>query len=163
MHESASDLERLQRLLDESQAQAGDHLRTIFTEERRIPAPELPALLTGVQVLVLATVTAAGEPRTAPVDGLFLKGRFWFGSSPQSLRFRNIRARPEVSATHARGEELAVIVHGTALEVDTSADEQGPFRDYVREVYGDRWDPLGVGAAYAVIEPKRMFTFRASG
>ena len=38
------------------------------------------------------------EPRVAPVDGLFYRGRFWFGSSPHSFRFRNIRANPAVSA-----------------------------------------------------------------
>jgi uncharacterized pyridoxamine 5'-phosphate oxidase family protein len=116
-----------------------------------------------VQVLVLATVTAAGEPRTAPVDGLFFKGRFWFGSSHRSMRFRHIRARPQVSATVTHGEEVAVIVHGKAREVDTSAPEHSDFRDYLLDVYGESWNDWGAAAPYAVIEPARMFTYRASG
>ena len=118
MHETDDDLRALQELLDRSHAGAGEHLRAIFDDERRIPAAELPALLPGVQVLALATVTARGEPRVAPVDGLFFRGRWHFGSSERSARFRHIRTRPAVSAAHIRGEELAVIVHGRAVEID---------------------------------------------
>lgn len=159
MHESEDDLRELQRLLDESYAGAGEHLRRIFTEEKRLSAAELPELLRGVQVLNLATVTAAGEPRVAPVDGHFFRGRLWFGSSPDSLRFRNIRARPAVSASVTRGEELAVIVHGEARVVDTASSEVRPFRDYCMEVYGDGWNPFDAGATYARIEPSKMFTY----
>jgi uncharacterized pyridoxamine 5'-phosphate oxidase family protein len=158
VHESEEDLLDLQRLLDSSQAAAGDHLRSIFTEERRVPAAELPAMLAGVQVLSLATVTPAGEPRVAPVDSLFFRGRFWFGSSDRSLRFRNIRARPAVSGAVTRGERFAVIVHGAAREVDIAAPESEPFRNYCVEVYGEDWTDWGAGAAYALIEPARMFT-----
>ena len=94
MHETDEDLRGLQDLVDHSHAGAGEHLRAIFDDDRRIPAAELPALLAGVQVLALATVTARGEPRVAPVDGLFFRGRWHFGSSDRSARFRHIRARP---------------------------------------------------------------------
>ncbi len=164
MHETEADLEQLQDLLDRSHAGAGEHLKRIFSEERRVPAAELPQLLPEVQVLHLATVTAAGEPRVAPVDGLFFRGHFWFGSAPDSLRFRNIRAgRSRVSATVTHGEEFAVVLHGAAVEVDMTAPEQDPFKDYCREVYGareDSWDGWAKGAPYARIEPERMFTFR---
>src|SRR3712207_2318719 len=85
--ETPEDLAELQALLDRSYERAGQHLRGIFTPEQRIPAGELAALLPGVQVLNLATVTRSCEPRVAPVDGLFYRGRFWFGSSPTSARF----------------------------------------------------------------------------
>ena len=161
MHETDDDLRELQELLDESYARAGDHLRSIFTPDRRLSAPRLARMLTGVQVLNLATVTAAGEPRVAPVDGLFFRGRFWFGSSHTSVRFRHIRARPAVSAALTRGEELAVIVHGTAHEVDTASVDARPFRDYCVQVYGESWYDWGASAAYARIEPTRMFTYEA--
>jgi nitroimidazol reductase NimA-like FMN-containing flavoprotein (pyridoxamine 5'-phosphate oxidase superfamily) len=162
LHETAEDVRELQRLLDESHSRAGRHLRRIFSEERRIAAVDLPALLPGVQVLHLATVTPACEPRVAPVDGLFFRARFWFGSARDSNRFRNIRARPAVSVTVTHGEELAVIVHGTAQEVDTATPELASFRDYCREVYGNDWNDWGAGATYARVEPRRMFTFSAA-
>jgi uncharacterized pyridoxamine 5'-phosphate oxidase family protein len=160
VHETAEDLRALQALLDESYDRAGEHLRNIFTPERRIPAADLPGLLRGVQVLAVATVTARGEPRVAPVDGLFFRARFHFGSAHSSARFRHLRARPAVSATHLRGEELAVIVHGTAHEIDTSAPEHAPFRAFLMETYPG-WESWASDAPYAVIEPATMFTYRA--
>ncbi|MGZ4140647.1 MAG: pyridoxamine 5'-phosphate oxidase family protein, partial [Actinomycetota bacterium] len=136
MHESLEDLAELQVLLDRSYEAAGSHLRSIFTEERRIGAADLVALLVGVRVLNLATVTAAGEPRVAPVDGHFHRGHFCFGSAPDSARFRHLRARPAVSAAHTIGEELAVIVHGTAIQIDVGAPEHQMFREQLIETYG---------------------------
>ena len=160
MYETEDDVRELQALLDASHAAAGPHLRAIFDERRRIPAAELPELLPGVQVLALATVTVRGEPRVAPVDGLFFRGRFHFGSSHDSARFRHIRARPAVSAAHVRGEQLAIVVHGRAVEIDTAAPPQAAFRVYLMETYPD-WEEWGAGAPYARIEPSAMFTFRA--
>jgi uncharacterized pyridoxamine 5'-phosphate oxidase family protein len=164
VHETEDEVRELQRLLDESYERAGAHLHRIFTEEKRIPAAELANELRGVQVLNLATVTPSGAPRVAPVDGLFFKGRFWFGSAPDSTRFRNIRERPDVSGSVTRGEEFAVIVHGTAHEVeDKDAPEVQPFKDYLLDVYEGNWDPWSGGATYARIEPTHMFTFRFAG
>jgi hypothetical protein len=159
VHETPDDLRALQRLLDDSHAAAGEHLRSIFTDERRLSAEALVERLTGVCVLDLATVTAAGEPRVAPVDGLFFRGQWHFGSSPTSARFRHIEARPAVSGSHTRGESLAVIVHGTARRVDV----EGAFRDFLGEIYGEGWADWGAGAPYAVIEARRMFTFAGAG
>ena len=163
MHETVEDLRALQALLDQSYEGAGEHLRSIFTPERRIPAADLPGLLRGVQVLALATVTARGEPRVAPVDGLFFRGRFHFGSAHSSARFRHLRARPAVSATHLRGEELAVVVHGRAHELDPRAPEHAAFRAYLNETYPG-WDDADwtAGAPYARIDPAAMFTFRSA-
>ncbi|HEX2104752.1 MAG TPA: pyridoxamine 5'-phosphate oxidase family protein [Solirubrobacteraceae bacterium] len=162
MHETEDDLRALQDLLDRSHANAGPHLRSLFTDDSRIPAAELPELLRGVQVLALATVTARGEPRVAPVDGLFFRGRWHFGSAHNSARFRHIRARPAVSAAHVRGEQLAVVVHGTAHELNPRAPEHAAFRAYLNQTYPG-WDDAGwtAGAPYARIEPAAMFTFRS--
>ena len=156
-HETPEDIAELQRVLDESHAAAGAHLQRIFSDERRVPAAELPARLQGVQVLALATVTARGEPRVAPVDGHLYRGRIWFGSADDSMRFRHIRARPAVSAAITHGEEFALVVHGTAHEIAIDAPEHEGFRDYLAEVYGDT--SFARGNPYAWIEPKRMFTF----
>jgi len=71
-----------------------------------------------MRLLTLATVTADGRPIAGPVDGIFLRGAFHFGSAPDSVRFRHIGARPQVSATHLPGEQLAVTVRGRASAVD---------------------------------------------
>jgi hypothetical protein len=162
MHETAEDLAALQELLDRSYAAAGPHLLRIHTPERRLTAEQVVERLTGMCLLALATVSADGRPLVGPVDGIFFRGAFHFGSSPDSVRFRHIAARPWVSATHLPGEELAVTVHGRAERVDVSS---GAFRQTLLDIYtpryGDEWGEsfLDSGPVYARIDAERMFTF----
>jgi hypothetical protein len=164
MHETREDLASLQELLDRSAALGGTHLRSIITSERRLSAVELSDRLVGMRLLALATVTADGRPLVGPVDGIFYRGAFHFGSSPESVRFRHIRDRPQVSATHVPGEELAVTVHGRAVPIDVAAEDQEGFRRSLLDIYVPRYGPewedfLAGGVCYARIEAARMFTF----
>lgn len=165
MWETPEELAGLQRLLDASAAAAGEHLRGIITEDRRIDAADLCRRLTGMRLLVVATVTADGRPLAGPVDGYLLHGGWQFSSGRQSVRMRHLRARPTVTATHLPGEELAVTVHGRAELFDLMDPEgddlrramldhylpkQGPaFEEWLR-----RENPVG-----ARIVADRMFTF----
>src|SRR4051794_4130313 len=151
----------LQELIDRSYARAGTHLQRIHTPERRLTAEQVAEKLTGMVLLSLATVTKDGRPIVGPVDGIFFKGAFHFGSSPDSVRFRHIDRNPHVSATHLPGEELAVTVHGRAEHVEVS--DPG-FRQALLEIYvpryGEGWEKfLDSGVAYARIDADRMFTF----
>jgi nitroimidazol reductase NimA-like FMN-containing flavoprotein (pyridoxamine 5'-phosphate oxidase superfamily) len=164
MHETAADRAALQRLLDRSAASAGAHLRSIITSERRLSAEEVCARLTGMRLLALATVTADGRPLVGPVDGIFYRGAFHFGSAPESVRFRHIRRRPQVSATHLPAEELAVTVHGRAVPIDVTSPEQAGFRQTLLDIYvpryGADWESfLDSGPVYARIDADRIFTF----
>jgi hypothetical protein len=162
VHETPDDLAELQELLDRSYAQAVAHLRRIITPERRLTAEQVSERLAGMCLLALATATSDGRPIVGPVDGIFFRGAFHFGSAPDSVRFRHIRARPHVSATHLPGEELAVTVHGRAATVDVT---HGPFREAILGVYVPRYGPewesdfLDSGPQYARIDAERMFTF----
>lgn len=158
MHETAEDLDRLQELLDGSHARAGSHLKSIFTQERRATAAEIATRLTGVRVIALATVTPAGQPRVGPVDGLFFRGHFHFGTSEEAVRIRNIRQNPAVSAAYTEGERFAVIVHGNAIELDRDDSANDPFWAYCREVY-PTWEEWANESPYAVIAPDRMYSF----
>src|ERR1700710_2654558 len=106
MHETAEDLVALQALLDRSFEGAGEHYRRITTPERRLDATQAAERGVGMTLLVLATVTADGRPLNGPVDGVFYRGSFYFGSAPDSVRFRHIAKRPWVSATHLPPGEL---------------------------------------------------------
>ena len=164
MHETPEDLGRLQRLLDESHAAGGSHLRGILQDERRLSAQELPKLLLGVQVIVVSTVTSDCRPIAGPVDGLFYRGAFHFGTSAGSVRFNHLSRRPQVSAVHARGEELVVAVHGEAQAVDVAQGEHEGFRSYLLAVYPD-WETWWGRSPppYYRIEPRRMFASRLPG
>lgn len=164
VHESKADIAALQELLDRSYAAAGAHLLRIHTTERRPRAEQVTERLTGMCLLALATVTADGRPVVGPVDGVFYRGAFHFGSAPDSLRWRHIRARSQVSATHLPGEEFAVTVHGHAVPVDIQAGEGAGFRQALLEVYvpryGAEWEQfLDSGPIYARIDAHRMFAF----
>jgi general stress protein 26 len=162
VNETPEDLERLQAVLDRSYAGAGTHLLRIHTPERRLSGEQLAERLQGMVLLTLATVTSDGRPMAGPVDGIFFRGAFHFGSAPDSMRFRHIRRRPDVSATHLPGEELGVTVHGTAHQVDT---REGAFRQALMDIYVPRYGQwwidniLDAGSVYARIEPERMFAF----
>src|SRR5262249_11388850 len=156
------DLAALQELLDRSYASAGAHLLSIHTPDRRLRAGRVAERLTGMCLLALATVTADGRPVVGPVDGIFYRGAFHFGSASDSLRFRHIRRRPQVSATHLPGEELAVTVHGRAALVDIRGEESAGLRETLLEVYVPRYGPewvefLESGPLYARIDAERMF------
>lgn len=168
MHETAADLVALQDLLDRSAETAGPHLSSIITPERRMGAAQLSEVLHGMRLLVLATTTADGRPLAGPVDGIFYRGAFHFGTSPDSVRSRHIRRRPEVSATHLPGEHLAVTVHGRAVPVDVAAPDQAGFRRTLLEVYTPRYGPgweefLDGGPVYFRIDARRMYVFDGSG
>jgi nitroimidazol reductase NimA-like FMN-containing flavoprotein (pyridoxamine 5'-phosphate oxidase superfamily) len=163
VHETAEDLRALQALLDRSSEAGGEHLRSILTDERRVSAESLVARLTGMTLLTLATVTRDCRPLVGPVDGVFFRGAFHFGSSPDSVRFRHIRTRPQVSATHLPREEFGVTVHGRAVPVDVRAPEHAELRATLLEVYvpryGAEWEQfLDSGPVYARIDADKMFT-----
>ncbi len=164
MHETPADLTALQDLLDRSYATAGVHLLRIHNPERRLSAEQVAQRLIGMCLLALATVTADGRPVVGPVDGIFYQGAFHFGSAPDSVRFRHIRARPQVSATHLPGEDLAVTVHGRAVPVDVQDAENADLRRTLLDImvprYGPAWEQfLDSGPTYARIDAERMFTF----
>jgi hypothetical protein len=165
VNETPEDLTRLQALIDRSYATAGEHLLRIHTPERRLSAEQLSERLTGMVLLTLATVSADGRPIAGPVDGVFYRGSFHFGSAPDSVRFRHIRARPQVSAVHLPAEELAVTVHGRALPIDIQSPEDAGFRQALIDIYvpryGESWvtDFLDTGPMYARIEAEKMFTY----
>jgi nitroimidazol reductase NimA-like FMN-containing flavoprotein (pyridoxamine 5'-phosphate oxidase superfamily) len=164
MHETAADLADLQALLDRSYAGAGEHLRRIITPERRLTAADVAERLTGMSLLTLATVTADCRPLVGPVDGVFFRGAFYFGSAPDSVRMSHIRSRPHVSATHLPREELSVTVHGRATFVDVKDPTNLEFRQTLLEVYvplyGESWEEfLDSGPVHARIDADRMYTF----
>jgi len=161
VHETPDDIRALQELLDRSYENAGAHLRSITTPERRVGADQLVTQLTGMCLLVVATVTADCRPIAGPLDGIFYRGAFHFGTAADSVRYRHLLARPQVSATHLPREEFAVNVHGRAAPVEVA----GGFRETLLEVYvpryGEDWEKfLDSGPVYMRIEADRMFAFQ---
>ena len=114
MLETPAEIETLQQLLDQSHGKATGHLRSIINDDRTLTAQQLVALLTGMKVLSVATVTAAGEPRISALDGHFLHATWTFGTDGGSAKAKHLERRPAVSVAHIDGEELALFSHGQA-------------------------------------------------
>ncbi len=166
MHETPEELSELQDLLDRSAAGAGSHLSDIITDDRRASASELSELLTGLQLLVVATVTADGRPLAGPVDGYFIHGAWYFSSGRESVRMRHLEVRPALSATHLRGEALAISVHGRAELFDVNDPDQPALRRAMLQHYLPLQGPSfgewldAVNPVGARISADKMFTFR---
>jgi len=124
--ETPAETAALQQLLDRSLASSTEHLRSIINQDRVLTDADLVALLTGMKVLSVATVTAHGEPRISALDGHFLHASWSFSTSATAAKARHLRDRPAVSVAHVDGEELAVFSHGRAQlmqESDPDWDE----------------------------------------
>jgi hypothetical protein len=158
VHESPEEIAELQRLLDDSYAHAGAHLRSILSEERRSSAADVCRALVGMRLLTVATVTADGRPLAGPVDGYLIHGSFWFSTGRDAVRARHLAVRPALSATYVPGEQFALSVHGTAELYDLSSEAGAPLRramlDHYLPIQGaafeawlDRSDALGVRIA----------------
>jgi nitroimidazol reductase NimA-like FMN-containing flavoprotein (pyridoxamine 5'-phosphate oxidase superfamily) len=163
VHETEDDLNSVQGLLDRSFELAGTHLLEVITPDRRMPAAEVCDRLTDMRLLALATVTADGRPLVGPVDGIFYRGAFHFSSSPDSVRIRHLRSRPQVSATHLPGESFAVTVHGEAELLDLSSGPHAGLRkvllDHYVPQYGAEWEAFLDANVCARINARRMFVF----
>jgi nitroimidazol reductase NimA-like FMN-containing flavoprotein (pyridoxamine 5'-phosphate oxidase superfamily) len=168
VNESPEEIERLQQLLDRSAAGAGEHLRSVITEDRRVSADEMCELLQGMRLLVVATVTADGRPLVGPVDGYLIHGSFYFSSSRDSVRMRHLAVRPALSLTHLPSEELAITVHGRAELFEVSDPRHPELRramlDYYLpkqgEAFAEWLDNDDIVGARVVAE--KIFTFRLS-
>jgi general stress protein 26 len=165
MFETPDELTSLDSLLVASFERAGPHLVGIISPDRRLWAADLTRYLVGVRHLVVATVTASGEPRCSAVDGLFLHGRFWFTTSAQSLKAAHLERRTQLSAAHVIGDDVGVFVHGHARVVRGGPGEADQLRHYWTDVYDaspEDWVSTPVDARYVEIVPSAMYSYAFS-
>jgi len=143
MYETPDEMAALQELLDRSHAGATDHLRDIINAERRLTARDLVALLTGMKVISVATVTAQGHPRISAMDGHFLHASWSFSTSGTAAKARHMHVRPDVSVAHVDHEELAVFSHGRVEEMQEQDADWTETLDHWTNHYGS--SPLSWG------------------
>jgi hypothetical protein len=160
MHETPTDLKRLQRLLDDSIAQASPFLRSSFEmPEHSLSAAQLVDHLDGSLTVALGTVTARGEPRVGPIAAFLLRASFYVPTVAESARATHLARRPGVSLTYFEGTELAVVAHGHAAII--AGDDPGfEELDHTQVQCGNQsvteWRGHGV---YLHVEPATLFTY----
>jgi Pyridoxamine 5'-phosphate oxidase len=162
VHETEEDVLRLEALLSSSFANAGDHLTSIISEQRRLSARDLCRYFVGVRPLVVATTTRLGEPRCSAVDGLLVRGHLWFSTAANSLKVRHLEVRPGLSGAHVIGDDVGVFVHGQARLVQGASEEAALLAPIWRSACGgapEEWVDDPRDARYVEILPSSMFTF----
>jgi hypothetical protein len=162
MRESPADLERLQELIDRSIEGAGPFLRSAFDmPERSLSAQQLVERLDGARTVALATTTARGEPRVAPIGALFVHGAFHVPTVAQAARTQHVAARPAASVTYYEGNDLAVIAHGRVVILEQSDPAFGEL-DALQVKAGNESPTHWQGdAVFLRVDADRLFTYAA--
>lgn len=156
MYEDPNDLTVLQELLERSLARSSEHLHSIITPERAVPAAALAQRLTGMRTLALSTVSAAGRPRVSGVDGHLLHGRWIFTTSGSSVKAADLRGRPAVSAAYLEGDSFGVFTHGDAEFLDCGHPDLGWVDTHLTSHYGVSPATWGPDIVYVRINPRWM-------
>jgi hypothetical protein len=159
VRETDEDLRGMQELMDATYARANRHMTAIVGPDRRLDAAQVVAYLQGLKHVAFATVDARGEPRVAPLDAHFVRGRFTLGTGRGSARWRNITRNPACSVAHYVGDDVAVVAHGRAEELA----RDHPDHDEVHEVWTTHYgsDPYSWGDAVVLfrVEPAAMWAY----
>jgi hypothetical protein len=156
------DLADLQRLLDESARSAGDALRETFEPEgHMLSARQLAAYFDRSRGFALATVTAEGDPRVAPVGAIFYRAKFHVPTADYSKRVEHLERRDALSLTHFVLGSIAIIVHGRAALL-SSTDPDFAALEALHDG-GEWWRKLrGTDSAvYLRVEPRRVYSWAA--
>ena len=152
--ETPKEILALQRLLDASHAVSTPHLQSIVREGRVLSAQDVVTLLTGMKVIALATVTAAGHPRVSALDGHFLHGKWTFGTSGTSAKAKHMQRRPAVSIAHIDNEQLAVFSQGEVEQMREGDSDWAETLGHWESHYGS--SPLSWS------DDPRMYRYRPS-
>jgi Pyridoxamine 5'-phosphate oxidase len=162
MRESAAELERLQALLDRSIESAGPFLRDAFEmPDRSLSAHQLVDRLDGLLTVALATTTARGEPRVAPIGALFVHAAFHVPTVAQAARTRHLAARPAASVTCFEQTRLAVIAHGHATLLDATDPAFAELDALQVECGGESPTQWQGDAVFLRLDADRLFTYSA--
>ena len=159
MHESPEQIEELQALLDRTFARMNPHMARIVKPERRLSARQVVTYLQGIKHVAFATVSDRGEPRVAPLDGVFIRGRFHVSTGGEAARLRDLRRRPRCSLTHFVGDEVAVTVNGTAVVLEADDPEIAAIEPVYLDLYESSPFSWGDGVVIVRVEPTSMWSY----
>jgi hypothetical protein len=159
VHETDEDLVWLQALIDRTFEHANPHLAEIVKPERRLTARQVVTYLQGTKHVAFATVNERGEPRVAPLDGVFFRGRFTVSTGGRAARLRHVRANPACSAAHFVGDDVGIVVHGHATLLERGDEGADQLDGIWTGIYGSSPFSWGSGVVFMRIEPTSMWTY----
>ena len=159
MFESEEEIRELQGLIDRTFDHANPHLAAIVKPERRLNARQVVRYLQGTKHVAFATVNPKGEPRVAPLDGVFVRGRFTVSTGGRAARLEHLRANPACSAAHVDGDTVGIVVHGHATIIGRDDEDAVELEPIWRDIYGSSPFEWGEGVVFMRIEPSSMWAY----
>ncbi len=94
--------------------------KAVSSPGERLPWSRVSELLVASRNYWIVTTRPEGRPHSTPVWGVWLEEAFYFETSRQSRKARNLTANPEL-VVHIESDEVAVIIEGTAEEIADSS------------------------------------------
>ncbi|HWJ32002.1 MAG TPA: pyridoxamine 5'-phosphate oxidase family protein [Gaiellaceae bacterium] len=159
MLETDAEIDELDALLARTLAQANKHLTGIVKPERRLNARQVVRYLQGTKHVAFATVNERGQPRVAPLDGVFIHGRFTVSTGGGAARLRHLRANAACSAAHMDGDTVGIVAHGHATIIGRDDPAAGEIEPVWRQIYGSSPFEWGDGVVFMRIEPTSMWAY----
>jgi uncharacterized pyridoxamine 5'-phosphate oxidase family protein len=159
MYESEEEVRELQALIDRTFDRANPHLAQIVKPERRLNARQVVRYLQGTKHVAFATVNERGEPRVAPLDGVFIHGRFTVSTGGRAARLRHLRSNRACSAAHMDGDTVGIVVHGHATIIGRGDEGVEDIEPVWRDIYGSSPFAWGEGVVFMRIEPTSMWAY----
>jgi hypothetical protein len=95
----------------------------------------------------------------APLDGVFIHGRFTVSTGGRAARLEHLRANPACSAAHMDGDTVGIVVHGSAEIIgrgDAGVEEIEPVW---RDIYASSPFEWGEGVVFMRIRPTSMWAY----
>lgn len=102
-----------------------------------------------------------GRPHAMPVWGVWVADRFYFGTSPTTVKARNLLARPDV-VLHLESAEDLVVVEGVAEQATAEelvAADAAYAAKYVLPRTGEEARLQGEGPGLFAVRPVTMHTW----
>ena len=129
----------------------GYGLKAVDEGSGLLPWAHVEERLIGSRNYWICTSREGGRPHAMPVWGLWLDDAVFFSTDPESLKGRNIAARPDI-VVHLESGDDVVIVEGTAARVTDAAALEG-FADAYGVKYQMRPDPTNPDFGFYRVEP----------
>ena len=104
----------------------------------------------------IGTTRADGRPHVIPVWGIWAEGGFVFGTSPDSVKGRNIKRNPEI-VMHLESGDDVVIIEGP-VEMTQDPD----FLGRIGPVYNEKYDLDMEWKGAFVLRPTKALTWLES-
>jgi pyridoxine/pyridoxamine 5'-phosphate oxidase len=106
----------------------------------------------------VCSTRADGRPHAMPVWGLWIDGAVFYSTDPESVKARNLAARPQV-VIHLESGDDVVIVSGVCERV-SGAELPASFVDAYEAKYGHRVDVTDPAFGFYRVRPDDVLAWR---